>query len=141
MGKALIYVDSNYWIYWLDSTLPEHPHVAAIMNEAIENGITTNYVTLLEVAHHIRGLPKASFSNFMESIQNLSTVVLTELDSQTVTLALRLLPDYASRGLDGRDCIILAAMHLADVTSIATHDRAFRAIRGIRVVDGIPARI
>jgi hypothetical protein len=73
------------------------------MRESIASGITTNYVTLLEVAHHIRNLPKKEFSQLMESIQNISTLTLTELDGQTTALALYLLPDYSAKGLGGRD--------------------------------------
>ena len=50
----MIYIDSNYWIYWLDSTLPEHRFVKKAMSEAIRSGVMTNYVSLLEVAHYLR---------------------------------------------------------------------------------------
>lgn len=137
----MIYIDSNYWIYWLDPTLPEHRHVTKIMSEAVESGLTTNYVTLLEVAHHLRNLPKGEFLTVMESIKSLSTLTLSEFDAQTASLALDLLPQYAPTGLGGRDCIILSSMQLAGVRNIATHDRAFKGIKGIKVVDDIPLKI
>ncbi len=135
---TLIYVDTNYWIYWLDSALPEHRHVTKLMSEAIKSGLTTNYVTLLEVAHYLRNLPKREFSSLMESIESLSTLVFSEFDAQTAGLALDLLPTYSLKGLGGRDCIILASMQLGGVRKIATHDRAFEGIKGITVVDEIP---
>ncbi len=137
----MIYVDTNYWIYWLDSRLPEHDYVREIMHEAIENGMTTNYVTLLEVAHYIRNLPKKEFLEHIGSIQSLSTLTLTDLDNQTVTPAVELVPSFSSKGLGGRECTIIASMRLAGVRKIATHDQAFKRIEGIDVVDDVPLKL
>jgi predicted nucleic acid-binding protein len=111
------------------------------MTKAIENGLTTNYVTLLEVAHYTRNLPKKEFLQRMESIQNLSTLKLTDLDSQTATIAIDIVSQFADRGLGGRDCVIIASMRIAGVREIATHDQAFRRIDGIKVIDDIPTRL
>jgi predicted nucleic acid-binding protein len=111
------------------------------MSEAIRSGIMTNYVSLLEVAHYLRNQTKNEYSNMVDSIENLSTLVLTELDAQTAALALDLVPVYASKGLGVRDCVILSSIQLSGVTSIANHDRSFREIKGITVVDDIPQKI
>ena len=134
----LIYVDSNYWIYWLDSRLPEHKHVLEPFRRAISTGIVINYVTLLEVAHHIRHLPKSEFLETSEKIQNLSTLSIKDLDSETARLGLELLPEYASKGLGSRDCIILATMQLTSTKRVLTHDRAFSHAKGIVVEDSFP---
>ncbi len=134
----MIYVDSNYWIYWLDSRLPEHRHVLKIMSRSISAGIITSYVTLLEVAHYLRNLPEGEFSQLVKSIQDLSTLTLSNLDSPTANLALDLLPEYSRKGLGGRDCIIIATMQLAGIQTIATHDRAFKDVEELTVLDDIP---
>ena len=54
----MIYVDSNYWIYWLDERFPEHKYTTAAVRRAITKGVLMNYVTLVEVAHHLRRLPE-----------------------------------------------------------------------------------
>jgi predicted nucleic acid-binding protein len=136
----LIYVDSNYWIYWLDSRLPEHEHVMKTMRSAIREGITMNYMTLLEVAHYLRPLPKEEFVELTGAILNLSTLTLIDLDGRVADLALGMVPEHAGKGLGSRDCAILATMQLSGVRKIATHDRAFLAIEGIEVVDSIPRR-
>ena len=136
----MIYVDSNYWIYWLDSRLPEHGHVMKTMRSAIREGIAMNYVTLLEVAHYLRSLPKQEFAELTGAILNLSTLTLFSLDGRVADHALGMVPEYAGDGLGGRDCAILATMKLFGVRKIATHDRAFAAIEGIEVVDAIPRR-
>ena len=136
----MIYVDSNYWIYWLDSSLPEHEHVTKTMRGAIREGIAMNYVTLLEVAHYLRSLPKEEFAELTSAILNLSTLTLFDLDGRVSDLALGMVPEHAGDGLGGRDCAILATMKLSGVRKIATHDRAFAAVEGIEVVDSIPRR-
>ena len=136
----MIYVDSNYWIYWLDSRLPEHGHVMKTMRSAIREGIAMNYVTLLEVAHYLRFLPRQEFTELTSAILNLSTLTLFDLDGRVSDLALGMVPEHAGEGLGSRDCAILATMQLSGVRKIATHDRAFLAVEGIEVVDAIPRR-
>jgi len=133
-------VDSNYWIYWLDSRLPEHEYVIEPIRRAISTSVVMNYVTLFEVAHYMRNLPKNEFSEMLGKIQDLSTLSMKDLDSQSARLGLELLPEYSSKGLGGRDCIILATMQLTNTKRILTHDGAFSHVKGIIVEDSIPNR-
>ena len=134
----MIYVDSNYWIYWLDTRLPEHRHTINAMRRAVSGGIIMNYLTLVEVAHYLRSLPKEEFSHSIAAIQNLSTLTLVDLDHETTQMALEVLPQYWNKGLGGRDCVIIATMKVHSVKEILTHDRAFANVEEIRVVDTIP---
>jgi predicted nucleic acid-binding protein len=97
-----------------------------------------NYVTLLEVAHHMRNLPVNEFFEMLGKMQNLSTLTLRDLDSETARLGLELLPEYAAKGLGGRDCIIVATMQLTNTKKILTHDGAFSNVPGIDAEDTIP---
>jgi len=135
----LIYIDSNYWIYWLDERLPEHLQVEKTMNAAVLEGVVINRVTLVEVAHYLRMLPKQRFIQQVGAIQNLSTLTLFDLDARITNLAVEMLPEQAPKGLGSRDCVILATMKATGIERIATHDRAFRSMRGIKVVDEIPS--
>ncbi len=47
-----VYVDSNYWIYWMDPRHPEHRFTNAAMRLAIREDIIINLTTLIEVAHY-----------------------------------------------------------------------------------------
>jgi len=69
-----VYVDSNYWIYWMDSRHPEHRHVIQAMRDAIEDGIILNLSTFIEVAHYLRGLGDPEFTSRMDELRNLRTV-------------------------------------------------------------------
>ena len=136
----MIYIDSNYWIYWLDSRLPEHRHVITPMRKAIREGVAVNYVTLFEVAHYLRMLPKQEFFDLMENIRSLSTLNISNLDDHIADSALKMVPECAPIGLGGRDCVILATMKALGINRIATHDQAFKKIDWVEVIDDIPER-
>ena len=74
-----------------------------------------SYTSLMEVVHYLRSLPKKKFSESMAAIKNLSTLAMASLDHDTAQLALEMLPRYTSKGLGGRDCIILATMKIHGV--------------------------
>lgn len=99
-----------------------------------------NYVTLLEVAHHLRSLPKREFVELTGAILDLSTLTLFNLDGRVADLALGMVPERAGEGLGSRDSAILATVKISGVRKIATHDRAFVAVEGVEVVDAIPTR-
>lgn len=134
-------MDSNYWVYWMDSRHPEHRHVSKAMRAAIREGILLNLTSLLEVAHYFRNLGEAELSSTMDKLRNLTTLNLAELDTATADEALRILGRYSDMGIGSRDAVVLATMQLHGVKRILTHDRDFSKVKGIRVIDSIPARI
>lgn len=136
----MIYVDSNYWIYWLDSRLPEHDRVVKTMRRAIRDGVAMSYVTLIEVAHYLRMLPGKEFTEVTDAIRSLSTLTLFNLNERIADLAVKMVPEYAPKGLGGRDCVILATMKFSGTRKIVTHDGAFRRVEGIEVIDAMPQR-
>ena len=135
MVGVLIYVDSNYWIYWLDSRLPEHKPASEVMRKMVNGVILMNYVTLVEIGHYLRTLPHAEFAPKVEMILNLSTLRLIALDDAIARSAMDLLPRYSSKGLGGRDCVIIATMQAHGLKEVLTHDVAFTRIDGVRVID------
>ena len=78
-----IYVDSNYWIYWMDKRHLEHSYVTRTMRAAIREGILLNLTSLLEVAHYFRNLGEAELVARMDKLRNLTTLSLTDLDAAT----------------------------------------------------------
>jgi predicted nucleic acid-binding protein len=107
------------------------------MRKAVSGGILMSYSTLVEIAHYLRKLPKGEFLRSVETIQNLSTLTLVDLNDEITQDALELLASYSSKGLGGRDCVILATMRSFGTREILTHDRAFAEIEGIRVNDPV----
>jgi predicted nucleic acid-binding protein len=114
--------------------------VIAPMRKAIREGVAANYVTLFEVAHYLRMLPKQEFFDLMETIRSLSTLKVSDLDDHIADSALKMVPECASMGLGSRDCVILATMKASGINRIATHDQAFKKIDWIEVIDDIPER-
>lgn len=136
-----VYVDSNYWVYWMDRRQPEHRFVTKPMRAAIREGILLSLATLIEVAHYFRGLGEPEFSHRMDKLRSLRTLTSVELDTRVTGEALRILGRYGGVGVGGRDAVILATMRLHGVTRILTHDRDFSRVKGIRVMDTIPERL
>lgn len=134
----MIYVDANYWIYWFDQRLSEHQYVLEPMRSAIHEGIVQNIVTLVEVAHYFRHLPRQEFRRKLERIQNSATMTLVSLDLDLADSAFEQLIKYAKIGIGGRDSVILATMRTTGTKRIATHDEVFRKIEGLEVIDPIP---
>ena len=134
----MIYVDANYWIYWFDERLPEHKYVVDVMRSAIEEGIVMNVITMLEIAYYLRFLPKAEFEERMRLIRGLMTLEIIPLDIALLDKALELLGEYAHLGIGARDSVILATMRELGLTRILTHDKSFRRIEWIEVIDVIP---
>jgi len=136
-----VYVDSNYWIYWMDRRHPEHRFVTQTMRAAVKEGIILNVASFIEVAHYFRTLGEPEFSSRMDEVRNLRTLTLVELDLTTADQALRFLAQYEKVGIGGRDAVILATMKLHGVKRILTHDRDLRKVKEIRVADSIPERL
>jgi predicted nucleic acid-binding protein len=134
---ASSYIDANYWIYWFDERLPEHDLVNSAMQSAIENGVVVSTVTLMEVAHYFRDLAPKILNEKMKTILSLSTMTIKDFTSNILQSSISYLSTYSRSGLGSRDCVIIATMKEAGVNVLLTHDKAFKRIKGIKVIDDI----
>lgn len=134
---GLTYVDANYWIYWFDERLPEHDFVDNAMQKAIRDGVVVSTVTLMEVAHYFRILQPKILSEKMKMMTNLSTLKLIDFTSVIMQSSINLLSIYAHLGLGSRDCVILATMNAARSDTLLTHDKSFRKVKGLKIIDEI----
>ncbi|WXG47553.1 MAG: type II toxin-antitoxin system VapC family toxin [Candidatus Atabeyarchaeum deiterrae] len=137
----MIYVDANFWIYWFDQRLPEHKHVLRHMRQVIQEGVILNVVTLMEVAHYFRNLAAEEFREKLDTIQSLTTLKVVSLDLDLAKSAFDKLAKYAKIGVGSRDSVIIATMESVGTKRIATHDRVFTRIKGLEVIDPIPANL
>jgi len=92
----------------------------------------------MEVAHYFRMLPKAQYDDLMDALLSLSTLRVRDFDFGLARLSVELLGRYAKLGIGGRDAAIMATMMAEGVNKIATHDKAFRAVPELTVIDPIP---
>lgn len=134
---ALSYIDANYWIYWFDERLPEHDFVDDAMQRAIHEGVVVSTVTLMEVAHYFRDLQPKILREKMNMITNLSTLGLIDFTSNIMQSSISFLSVYARVGLGSRDCVILATMKSVGSVVLLTHDKAFKNVKGIEIIDEI----
>ena len=131
------YIDSNYWIYWFDERLPEHRFVGRVMQSTLREGVVVNTVTLMEVAHYFRSIPKAEFNEKIGNILSLSTLKIIDFTLELMQVALSFVPQYGNIGLGARDCVILATMDAIDSKVLLSHDKAFSGVKDIILVDEI----
>ena len=134
---VLSYIDANYWIYWFDERLPEHELVNGAMQSAVENGVVVSTVTLMEIAHYFRNLTPKILNEKMKTILNLSTMTIIDFTSNIFQSSISYLSTYPHSGLGSRDCVIIATMKEAGVNVLLTHDKAFKIVKSIRVIDEI----
>ncbi|MHB1902319.1 MAG: type II toxin-antitoxin system VapC family toxin [Cuniculiplasma sp.] len=134
---TLSYIDANYWIYWFDERLPEHEFVDDAMQAAIQDAVVVSTVTLMEVAHYFRTLKPEVLSEKMKMITNLSTLNLIDFSSTIMHSSINYLSTYACVGLGSRDCVILATMEASGSVVLLTHDKAFKKVKDIKVIDEI----
>ncbi len=83
-------------------------------------------------------MEEPEFSSRIDKIRNLRTLTVADLDTSTAELAIDLLARYVKTGIGGRHAGVLATMRVHRIKRIPTHDRHFRKIKGIRIVDAIP---
>jgi predicted nucleic acid-binding protein len=78
----MAYVDSNIWCYYIDSRLPEHPHVIRPVREMLINSkIFVNTVTLMEVAHYLtRNLDANTAKEKIDAVVNLRSLRILDFD-------------------------------------------------------------
>ena len=132
-----MYIDANYWICWFDERFPEHIYVNESMQSAIRGGVVLSTVTLMEVAHYFRILPVNVLEEKIEMITSLSTLTLVDFTYTILQSSISFLSKYSISGLGGRDCVILATMKAAGSKVLLTHDKAFKKVRGIKIIDEI----
>ena len=133
----LTYVDSNYWIYWFDERLPEHNAASKILDSIVKKDIVASTVTLIEVAHYFRSLPTKEFEMRMGLLLGLETLAVADFGVDVMGLCLSYLSKYSQKGLGGRDCVILATMEIVGSDVLLTHDKSFKAVSEIKVIDEI----
>ena len=137
---VLSYVDANYWIYWFDERLPEHDSVDYAMQKVIQDDVVVSTITLMEVAHYFRIIQPKILSEKMKMITNLSTLKLIDFTSTIMQSSINFLSIYARVGLGSRDCVILATMKSVGSDVLLTHDKSFKKVKDIKIIDEIGHR-
>src|SRR3989338_11337371 len=132
----MILIDSNIWCYFFDSSSKEHKSVSKFVDKTLEKEeILTNTVVLIEVAHFlIKNLGPVIGRKKMDAFLDFPMRIV-DFDYKQAKDSISLLCEYSTFGVGGRDSTLLAAMQRAKISRIATHDKAFKKVEWIDVID------
>src|SRR3989344_5542948 len=134
----MIFIDSNIWCYFFDESSKEHKSVVGFLAKILEKEqIIMNTLVIMEISHYliknlgpINGQEKIKkFLEFPFAIEDFNYELL--LDS------IQALSNYSHTGIGGRDASILATMKKLNVKKIITHDKDFKKIDFIEILDPI----
>lgn len=137
----MITIDSQIWIYYFDPNALENKNVKKWMDSKLPDElIILSTIIPLEVSHNLYAVPKVN----KDDIENLilkwitqENITMVGIDQHNMLIALELLKSNRSRGIGGRDCLILASMLTHDVETLVTNDKNLLRIRTLHRIDPI----
>ena len=132
--ERLIFVDSNIWCYYFDRSAQEHEAVSERLEQVLENGVAINTVVAMEVAHYLIKILGSEGKRKMDIFLSYPMEMI-DFDQYLARKSVEYLAKYSQTGIGGRDSTILASMEELGTRNLMTHDRAFKRLDFIEVVD------
>ena len=137
----MILIDSNIWIYYLDPTTKEHEKVKMVIKETIiKEKILSSPIIWMEVAHYlfkVSSMPRRGLAEKLKKLMKLATMEIAEFDVDILNMGIDVLSELQEIKIGGRDAAIIATMMKYNVRKIMTHDKAFRKIKDLVVIDPV----
>ncbi len=132
----MIFIDSDIWCYYFDSSSKEHASVSSYMDGILaKKEIAMNTIVMMEISHYlIKNLGSIKGKEKVEAMLGFPFVV-TNFDYDLLLESIEMLSRYTHTGIGGRDATILATMKMLNIKQLATHDKSFRKIDFIEVID------
>lgn len=134
--ESLIFVDSNIWCYYFDRSAQEHIIVSEKLEQVLEGSVAINTVVEMEVAHYLIKNLGSEGKRKMDVFLSFPMEVV-DFDQYQAKRSIELLARHSQTGIGGRDATILASMEKLEIKKLMTHDRAFKRIDFIEIVDPI----
>ena len=141
-GEELIFFDSNYWIYLFDKNTPEHAYIKAHFESIYDQTcFAVNVIIMVEVMHYLIKrlgvvIAKEKWKLFKSIIFSIEDLIQDELD-----IVFSELCRYTHVGIGGRDATILTHIKKKNIKKICSHDKSFKKIEELEVIDPIPKYI
>jgi uncharacterized protein len=134
----MIFIDSNIWCYYFNEGAKEHEKVVHFVESLMDKeSIAMNNVVGLEVAHFlIKNLGAIKGKEKMKLMLEFPFLI-DDLDYDTLLDSIEALAQYTHTGIGGRDASILTTMKKKKIKKIVTHDKAFKKIDFVEVIDPI----
>ncbi|TFF99566.1 MAG: type II toxin-antitoxin system VapC family toxin [Promethearchaeota archaeon] len=137
----LLTIDSQIWIYYFDPNAKENKNVEKWFEGILaKEEIMLSSIIPLEVAHNLYAVPdldKLSTENLILKWVTQENITFIPVDTNIMLLALELLKANRSKGIGGRDCLILASMLAKDVEALVTHDKNLLKITSLLRIDPV----
>ncbi len=134
--ESLTFVDSNIWCYYFDRSAQEHNAVSEMLEQVLEDGVAINTVVAMEVAHYLTESLGSEGKRKMDVFLSYPMEII-DFDQYLARKSVEYLARYSQTGIGGRDATILASMKELETKKLMTHDRAFKRLDFIEVVDPI----
>ncbi|HOV51533.1 MAG: tRNA(fMet)-specific endonuclease VapC [Methanosaeta sp. PtaB.Bin018] len=134
--ERLIFVDSNIWCYYFDRSAQEHEAVSERLEGVLEGGVAINTVVAMEVAHYLIKSLGSKGKRKMDIFLSYPMEII-DFDQNLARKSVEYLAKYSQTGIGGRDATILASMEELGTRKLMTHDRAFKRLDFIEVVDPV----
>ena len=138
-NKPIIFIDSNYWIYLFDETTDEHPYVKNHFDEIYDDSIlAVNVVVMIEVMHYLVKRLGATLAKEKWELFSSIDFVIGNLDFEDLNSVFIEFSKYSHYGIGGRDATILAFLKSYSILKLCTHDKSFKNIPDLTIIDPIP---
>jgi predicted nucleic acid-binding protein len=134
--ESLIFVDSNIWCYYFDRSAQEHNAVSKSLEQVLDDGVAINTVVAMEVAHYLIKSLGPEGKRKMDVFLSYPMEIV-DFDQYLARNSVEYLAKYSQTGIRGRDATILASMQELGTRKLMTHDRAFKRLDFIDVVDPV----
>lgn len=134
----MIFIDSNIWCYYFDKSAKEHEDVVDYLEKVLQDkDVLMNTVVVMEIAHYL--IKNLGPVKGREKIDQLLTFPfkIADFDFTKMEDSIDMLKTYSTQGIGGRDATIIASMKENDIEKLLTHDKAFKRIEEIKVVDPV----
>lgn len=147
----MLTIDSQIWIYYWDPNAKEHFNVIKWLNGDDQSPgvlssetIVLSAIIPLEVAHNLfkmalvtKTLDTTQIEELLLSLISLENCQLIEVDQILIFDAIKHLKQYISKGIGGRDALILSTMERLQIQSVATHDKNLLSLKELHRIDPV----
>ena len=137
--KPIVFIDSNYWIYLLDKTCDEHDYIVDHFKVLYDSSsLAINTIVMVEIMHYL--IKRLGTTIAKQKWQLFSSIdfIVGNLEFEQLDRIFDVLSKFSHTGIGGRDASILSFMEDNNITKLCTHDKAFKKIPDIEIIDPIP---
>ena len=106
------------------------------LEQVLDDGVAINTVVAMEVAHYLIKSLGSEGKRKMDVFLSYPMEMI-DFDQYLARKSVEYLAKYSQTGIGGRDATILASMEELGTRKLMTHDRAFKRLDFIDVVDPI----